>query len=61
MLTRTSSVFNTLQILDAVIVGHILLYFIAHALELFPVFFDKISLNSIGFVWIFIVPYSECL
>jgi hypothetical protein len=38
-----------LQILDAVIMGCILLYFIAHALEL-SVFFDKMSLNSIGFV-----------
>jgi hypothetical protein len=27
----------------------------------FSVFFDMISLNSIGFVWIFIVPSSECL
>ena len=39
-----------LQILDAVIMGCILLYFIVHALEL-SVFFDKMSLNSIGFVW----------
>jgi hypothetical protein len=27
----------------------------------FSVLFDMISLNSIGFVWIFIVPSSECL
>jgi hypothetical protein len=27
----------------------------------FSLFFDMISLNSIGFVWIFIVPSSECL
>ena len=32
------SYLTTLQILDAVIVGRILLYFIAHALELFCVF-----------------------
>jgi hypothetical protein len=32
------SYITTLQILDAVIVGRILLYFIAHALELFCVF-----------------------
>jgi hypothetical protein len=27
----------------------------------FSVFFDMISLNSIGFEWIFIVLSSECL
>jgi hypothetical protein len=53
---------TTLQILDAVIVGRILLYYISLRMRLnFSVFFYMISLNSIGFVWIFIVPSSECL
>jgi hypothetical protein len=48
------------SILDAVIVGRILLYFIAHAPELFCVFRYDIA-ELFGFVWIFIVPSSECL
>jgi hypothetical protein len=37
-------------------------YYISLRMRLnFSVFFDIISPNSVGFVWIFIVPSSECL
>jgi hypothetical protein len=57
MLVRTNFVFKTtLQILDAVIVGRILLYFIAHALELFCVFAE----HDIAELYWFCMDFYGC-
>ena len=61
MLTRTSFVFNYVTNLRRCNCGTYFIIFHCACAWTFSVFFDKISLNSIGFVGIFIVPYSECL
>ena len=61
MLLRTNFVFNYVTNLRrCIIVGRILFYFIAQPLN-FSVFFDKILLNSIGFVCILLCcPLNVC-
>jgi hypothetical protein len=55
ILIRTNLIYlTTLQIVDAVIVARILLYFIAHALELFPCF-------STRYRWTLLVLYGFLL